>query len=178
MVVVLLLQSCIPLSIAPKIDTDKIKIGKKFKRSLPNQYVYIFEDPKNANEFYHFINAKFDLNFDLVDANVPFIVNKSEYALSFYEIEKVDRSINLLPLAIDAALTAEDGPPIFDALYTSRNGHWYLALTVIDQDLNDCLAPGYHKRDVLVRYLRALREEYLTTTDYRVANLRNQLSKP
>ena len=176
--IVLLVSSCIPLSIAPRIETDKVKIGRKFKRSLPNQYSFIFEDPKNANEFYDFINAKFDLDFDLVDANVPFMVDSIPYALSFYEVEKVDRSINLVPILIDASLNAEDNDPMMQELYTSRNGHWYIVLTVIDEELTDCLAPSYKQRDAVVRYLRALRDEYLSTSDYEIAFLRNQLVKP
>ncbi len=176
--IVLLLSSCIPLSIAPKIETDKVKIGRKFKRSLPKKYTFIFEDPKNANEFYSFINAKYDLKHDLVDSNVPFMVDSVHYAFSFYEIEKVDRSINLVPLLIDASLNANDNDPILQDLYTSRNGHWYIALTVQDEALTDCLAPSYERRDAVVRYLRALREEYLTTSDYDIAFLRNQLVKP
>jgi len=28
-------------------------VAKKFKRSLPRDYAFIFEDPKDANEFYN-----------------------------------------------------------------------------------------------------------------------------
>lgn len=71
--IVLFITSCIPLRIAPKIDTDKVKVARKFKRGLPNQYAFIFEDPKEADEFYYYINDKFDLNFDLVESNVLFL---------------------------------------------------------------------------------------------------------
>ena len=176
--ILLLLSSCIPLSIAPKIETDKVKLGRKFKRSLPEKYTFIFEDPKNANEFYDFVDAKYDLKNDLVDSNVHFEVDSIAYAFSFYEIEKVDRTINLVPLVIDASLSANDNEPIMEELYTSRNGHWYIAITVINQELMDCLSPSYVHRDAVVRYLRALREEYLTTSDYKIAFLRNQLLEP
>ncbi len=176
--VLLLLSSCIPLSIAPKIETDKVKIGRKFKRSLPEKYTFIFEDPKDANEFYDFVNAKYDLKDDLVDSNVHFEVDSIAYAFGFYEIEKVDRTINLVPLVIDASLSANDNDPIMEDLYTSRSGHWYIAMTVIDEELTDCLSPNYENRDAVVRYLRALRDEYLTTSDYEIAFLRNQLVKP
>jgi hypothetical protein len=36
------------LSYAPNIKTDKLKLAKRFKRDLPNQYGFIFENPKEA----------------------------------------------------------------------------------------------------------------------------------
>ena len=62
--------SCIPLQIAPNIDGAKIYKGKKFKKQLPKQHVYVFEDPKDANEFYTYINAKFDIDYDIGGGNV------------------------------------------------------------------------------------------------------------
>lgn len=177
LVTVFLITSCVPLSIAPKIETDKVKIAKKFKRDLPKQYAFIFEDPKEADQFYFFINEKFDLNFNNVESNVPFFVDGKEYALTFYEREKVDRTLNLVPLIIDQKLEQEDCDPIFDDLYTFRIGHWYLVLTVMDEAMTDCLSPNYNNRDAVVKYLRDLREEYLTTNDYMVAKLRNRLVK-
>jgi hypothetical protein len=57
-----LFQACIPLRIAPSIDDYKIAKGKKFKRSLSKRQMFIFEDAKEAEEFYHFVNTKFQLN--------------------------------------------------------------------------------------------------------------------
>ena len=53
--------SCIPLQIAPNIEGAKVYKGKKFKKQLPKQNVYVFEDPKDVNEFYTYINAKYDI---------------------------------------------------------------------------------------------------------------------
>ncbi len=58
----LIFSSCIPLSIAPNIEDYKIKVAKKFKRKLPKDYAFIFEDTKEANEFYNYINLKYELN--------------------------------------------------------------------------------------------------------------------
>lgn len=178
LLILFFITSCIPLRTAPKIDTDKVKIARKFKKDLPNQYAFVFEDPKEADEFYYFINAKFDLNFDLVESNVPFFVNDKEYALTFYEREKVDKTLNLLPMVLDAALNSDDDDnSIFEDSYSSRVGHWYLILTVSDDQMKDCLSPNYQHRDAVVKYLRTLKEEYLTTNDYKVANLRNKIVK-
>ena len=51
---VLFAQSCIPLKIAPNIKGEKIVNAKKFKKDLPKYQGFIFEDTKNANEFYEF----------------------------------------------------------------------------------------------------------------------------
>lgn len=66
---------------------------------------------------------------------------------------------------------------VFEDSYSSRIGHWYLILTVLNNDMEDCLSPDYQNRDAVVKYLRDLREEYLTTSDYRVSMLRNKLVK-
>jgi hypothetical protein len=66
--------SCIPLSFAPKIKTDKVKLAKRFKRDLPKQHGFIFEDPKEADEFYTFINTKYQLpgiNQAILTAFIP-----------------------------------------------------------------------------------------------------------
>ena len=43
--------SCTPLSFAPNIKTDKVKLAKRFKRDLPKQHGFIFEDPKKQMSF-------------------------------------------------------------------------------------------------------------------------------
>lgn len=47
-ILVIVVQSCIPLPIAPNIEDYKITKGKKFKRSLPKRQMFIFEDIKEA----------------------------------------------------------------------------------------------------------------------------------
>ena len=59
-----MLQSCIPLIIAPKIDTYKVSKGKKFKRGLPKRQMFSFEDSKQAGHFYNYVNTKFQLEDD------------------------------------------------------------------------------------------------------------------
>jgi len=166
-VLILLFSSCIPTRIAPNIEEDKVMIAKKFKKKLPKRNSFIFEDPKKANEFYAFINAKFKLNDTNVQWNVPFIVHTKTYYFSFYEVEKSSKTINLAPLIIDAVLDRNDIDPVLEDAYTSRIGQWYIVLTVNDRDINDCLKPGYTKRDEIVEFLRQLQKEYLTTSNYK-----------
>ncbi|MFD2564677.1 MULTISPECIES: hypothetical protein [Aquimarina] len=162
----LLFSSCIPTRIAPNIKEDKVMVAKKFKKGLPKRSSFIFEDPKNANEFYQFINYKFKLNDKDVAWNAPFIINKEEYYLSFHEVERTSSTINLAPMIIDAALEANEVNPVLENLYTSRSGKWYVVLTVNDQDFKDCLKDNYLKRDEIVTFLRQLRKEYLSTSNY------------
>lgn len=61
-IIAIFYTSCIPLRTAPNIETDKIYLGKNFKKSLGKTYYLIFEDSKDAYEFYYFINAKYHLN--------------------------------------------------------------------------------------------------------------------
>jgi hypothetical protein len=162
----LFILSCIPIRIAPSIETDKLVIAKKFKRDLPANYGFVFEDPKDADEFYKFINATYDLGFIDVENNVPLTIDDKSYLLSFYERERVTKTINLIPLAIDASRESKGKNPILEEAHTSRSGHWYLVLVVTDMEFNDCLNPNYLNHAKIIQYLRNLKEEYLTTHNY------------
>ncbi len=170
----LLFFSCIPLRIAPTIKTDKVMVAKKFKRKLPKQHAFIFEDPKDANEFYNYVNTKYELNHDNVEWNVPFVIEGETFFFSFYETEIPDKTLNFLPFLIDAKLEQEGIDPLFEDAYVSRKGNWYLAITVADNKMKDCLKPEYIKRESILKYLRDLRIEYLNTDNYFEALLRKQ----
>ncbi len=171
LIAIFLCSSCIPLRIAPDIKEDKIKLAKRFKRSLPKQYALIFKDPKDADDFYYFVNAKYHLNHEAVEDNVPFKVNDKEFSFSFYEVERVTSTVNLLPMFIDAAIS-DTSDPIFENLYSSRKGHWYIALTSRDAKMKDCLHPDYPNREKVIQYLRNLRKEYLNTHNYAEVHLK------
>lgn len=80
----------------------------------------------------------------------------------------------LIPLFIDVLLESQDCDAMFDDVHVSRIGNWYLAITVNDDALNDCLKPGYIKREAVLKYLRDLKSEYLNTDNYLEALLRKQ----
>ena len=166
--------SCIPLRIAPKIESHKVMVAKKFKRKLPKRHAFIFEDPKDANEFYNYINTKYELYHQDVEFNVPFVVNNNEYFFSFHETEIPDKTLNLLPIAVDLTLKSKEWDPMFEGLYETRKGNWYLVLTVSDDDFKDCLKPGHPDREAILEYLRKMQTEYLTTSNYLEALLRKE----
>ncbi len=158
--------SCIPLRIAPKIEGDKLMIAKKFKRKLPRQNALIFEDPKDTNEFYNYINTKYALNDQDVAWNVPFIIDNEEFFFSFYETEIPTKTINLIPIVINAELEEKGHDPLLEDAEFSRIGNWYLALTVSDSTMGDCLDPNYKSREKVLKYLQDLKTEYLNTNNY------------
>lgn len=158
--------SCIPLRIAPTIKTDKVMVAKKFKRTLSNRNAFIFEDPKNANEFYSYINTKYELNHQDVEFNVPFEINGKVFYFSFSEVEIRDKTFNLVPIAADAALQNKNMEPLFQNNYISRTGNWYILIAVNDEALNDVLHENYSERDMVINYLKAMRIEYLNTSNY------------
>jgi hypothetical protein len=162
--------SCIPLRIAPNIKDYKIKVAKKFKRKLPKNYAFIFEDPKEADEFYNFINIKYDLNYENVEHNVPFSIDSNKYFLSFYESEISTKYLNFIPFIIDACIVM-----MLDGVDSSsgeieivRTGHWYIVMTVFDSNMVDCLEPNYINRTEVINYMENLKMEYLfrTNTQY------------
>ena len=178
-VAVFLFNSCIPLRIAPDIDDYKITKGKSFKKGLPKREMFVFEDPKEADEFYDYVNIKFQLNNENVYDDVPFEINTQTYFFSFYEVEIPDKTINLFPVVLDvfvnAALGNEDVEPVFsdDENDVTRNGHWYIAIEAYSDHEKDCLKVGSLSREVVLNYLRALKKEYISTHNYNETIFKN-----
>lgn len=172
----ILFHSCIPYKIAPKIDGELIVKAKKFKKNLPNFYGFIFKDTKNADEFYKFINTKYNLKNINVDSNVPIRINNKTYYLSFFERERTTETINLIPFVIDAHRSSKGNDPILEDLYSSRNGFWYIVLTVTDTEIQDCLNPNYPQHNEIISHLKNLKKEYFSTNNYMEAYLKMKLT--
>jgi len=163
-----ILQSCIPLRIAPDIETYKVSKGKKFKRSLPKRQMFIFEDSKKAGAFYSYINTKFQLDDQDVYDDIPFEISGQQYFFSFYEIDIPDKSINLFPVLFSAALNAalsieDDGDAEPEEI---REDNYYIAIEVYNDIEKDCLTPDALSKELVLKYLSDLRSEYLTTSNY------------
>ncbi len=158
---------------APRIEGAKVYEGKKFKKQLPKHHVYVFEDPKNANEFYTYINAKFDIDYDVAGGNVPITIHGKKYYLTFYEVERSTKTVNLVPIAVDVVMESKGNDPLFDDSYTSRSGNWYIALTVTDDHFQDNLKDNDPARKVILKHLDQLRNEYLSTANYMEIYLKN-----
>lgn len=161
-----IVSSCIPLRIAPKIKDDKLVVAKKFKRKLPRQYALIFEDPKNANEFYNYINTKYQLDHKNVEWNVPFTIGEETLFISFYEVEIPTKTINLIPIFTDAVLEDKGYDPILSDYEFSRTGNWYIALMVTDSNITDCLNPKHKLHHKTLKYVKDIKTEYLNTSEY------------
>ncbi len=166
--------SCIPLKIAPDIKGAKIYNGKKFLKQLPKQNVYVFNDPKNANEFYAYINAKYKIDYDDQGGNIPIQINDNLYYLTFYEVERSTKTINLIPIVADAALENKGQDPLFEDMYTYRSGSWYIALTINDEDFKDLLSESAPSHKKIIEHLDAMRTEYLSTANYMEIYLKNK----
>ena len=78
-----ILQSCFPVAIAPDLSSGAVKKASKFNKKLPDRYSYIFTDPKDADEFYTYINTKFNLQHNYVEDNVPIVLDGDNYYISF-----------------------------------------------------------------------------------------------
>lgn len=166
--------SCIPIRIAPSIKDYKLTHGKRFKRELPKKNVFVFEDPKEANEFYNYINTKFQLDDYYVDVQVPFLIDSSTFYFSFYEVEIPTKTINLLPMVLDVALNkSADMDPMLEDAYSTRIGNWYIAMEVFSDSEEDCLSENSVSRDRVLSYLRELKNEYLATNNYNEVVFKN-----
>ena len=169
----LFMSSCIPLKIAPNIEGAKVYKGKKFKKHLPKQHVYVFKDPKNENEFYYFINAKYDIDYDIFGGNLPLEISGKEYLLSFYEVERNTKVVNLVPIVVDAVLEEKGHDPYLADTEIYRSGTWYIAVTINDNDFGDMLKEGNPEYTNIIKYLDNLRNEYLYTANYLELYLKN-----
>lgn len=176
---VLFLFSCIPLRVAPQIKDNKIVMGKRFKKGLPKKYVFVFEDTKAADQFYDYINTKFNLQDYYVDVQVPFEVEGREYYLSFYEVEITDKALNLFPLLADIAVNTVLGNEDFETYVattensTVRQGNYYIAIEVFSETEKDCLNEKYSNRPAVLTYLRGLKKEYYSTHNYNEVVFKN-----
>ena len=173
---IVFLNSCIPLRIAQSISDYNVTKGKKFKRSLSKRQMFIFEDPKEGNQFYTYINTKYDLeDIDVYD-NVPFLLNGEQYFFSFYEVEIPDKAINLFlvftSLLFNAAIGNLGDAEIADPTM-SRIGNWYLAMEVYSDLEKDCLEINSLSREAVLKYLRTLKKEYLSTYNYNEVVFKN-----
>ncbi len=160
------LTSCIPVRIAPTIENHKIMKAKKFKRHLPRETSFIFEDPKDANEFYDYINTKFELNHVDVGFNTQFQIDGNNYYLTYHEADIPNRTLNLIPLIVDLKRQSNGNEALFQDHYVSRKGNWYLVLSVYDDNLKNCLLDEHPNKTQVVAYLERMRNEYVTTHNY------------
>ncbi|PCJ97730.1 MAG: hypothetical protein COA50_04635 [Flavobacteriaceae bacterium] len=171
----LVAESCIPLRIAPNIEDYKITSGKKFKRSLSKRNMFIFKDPKEANHFYDYVNIKYQLEHENVYDDIPFKINDQQYFFAFYEVDIPDKAINLFPVlfahALNAALNSDEENDA--APEESRKDNYYLAIEVYSDIDKDCLEGNSLSREVVLKYLRALKEEYLSTHNYNEVVFKN-----
>ncbi len=163
--VVFTLTSCIPVKIAPKFKNQDYKImqAKKFKRKLHRETSFIFKDPKNDGEFYDYINNKYNLKDNYVGLNSPIIIKGETYYITYSEANKDDKTFNIIPMVIDEALNTD----ALSNVYETRKGHWYILITVYDNNLKNCLLDKHPKRKLIETYLKNLKAEYLATGNYK-----------
>lgn len=173
----LLIVSCIPLQIAPNFEGGKIFPPKKFKKQLPHNYVYAFEDPKDANEFFNYMNAKFQIVYDDDTGNIPIEIEIETYYLTFYEVERTTKTVNLIPMIIDAGLEENGYSSVLEDAQESRVGKWFIALTITDDSLKDALKPEYENHKEVLSYADNIREEYLNTVEYVEVYLKSKSTK-
>ncbi len=167
------LTACIPVKIAPNLEKGEVLTIKKFIPNLGNTNAYIFTDIKKENEFYWYINAKFHLDYDDFDGNIPVLIGKENYYLTFYEVSKETKTINLIPILIDAKRNENNRNPIMEDSYVSRTGTWYIAITLTTENTEDVLKQNHPDFKKVLNYLKGLKEEYLTTANYTEVYLKN-----
>ena len=92
-----------------------------------------------------------------------FYIDENLFFLKIFEIEKIDKTLNVVAFLIDSRREPKDKDLLFPDDHVNRAGHWDLLLSVFDDNKNDCLKPDYIYRDKILKYLTDLRLEYLNT---------------
>ncbi len=156
-----IMSSCISIQKAPKIDTYKLLVAKKFQRKLPKRYAFVFHDPKGANDFYYFIESRFKSNFDNFQWNVTVTIKGRIHNFTIYEVEKSTKTVNLIPIFADLVRHAKDKEALFRDQYSTRSGSWYFAITVTENDYTDCLKSNDAHRQEVLEFLDFLRLSYV-----------------
>ena len=175
----LFLHSCIPLRIAPIIPDYRITKGESFKKDLPKQEMFVFEDPKNANNFYNYVFTKFQLNNENVYDDVPFTIDEQQFFFSFYEVEILGKTINLFPVVLDVFTNVGLGNDEIDSIYSggdttySRIGNWYMAIETYNDFEKVCLQMNSLSWEAVLEYLRTHKKEYLSTYNYNEVVFKN-----
>lgn len=105
--------------------------------------------------------------------NVPFKITEQQYFFSFYEVEIPTKTINLIPMVIDGLLESGDIGPVLEDAHTSRIGNWYIAIEVYADFDQDCLQENSLSRESVLKYLRVLKQEYLSTYNYNEVVFKN-----
>lgn len=135
--------------------------------------MFIFKDPKPANEFYSFINTKLQLNDIDVNDDVPFKLNQKQYYFSFYEVEIPNKTLNLIPLVVDILFLSAELDPMMEEHYETRKGNWYVAIEVYSDMEQDCLAADSASKPAISEYFWMLKNEYLVSDNYNETLFKN-----
>jgi hypothetical protein len=177
-VLVIILHSCFPVSIPPNLEKGQIFKARKFKKQLPKPYSCIFADPKTQMNFTIFLSSKFPPNNEGdSETNVPIKVDGMQYFITFYETEKKSHAVNLLPTIANEVLYKNNIPVQFNESPIVRDGTWYIAIIITDEDYNDALSPSYIYHEDVLQFSRTLQNEYLSTDNYNSLLLKRKTSK-
>lgn len=161
---IFIFTACVPIKIAPKIENYKVVKATKFNKKLPKINAFIFKDSKKAGEIHQFIHAKFNAVKEL-DNYYTFNLNGLPHTITFYEIEKETKTVNLIPVLIDSKLKNKDLS--LEKIYSTRlSNNWYIAITVQNKNSSDCLLDSYPNKKEVEKYLENLKNEYLNTSNY------------
>jgi hypothetical protein len=155
-------MSCIPTRIAPTIKEDTILKGKRLNRQLKHQPYFVFENKKGELFFYEFLDAKIIPKDYPYYLNVPIKIADNNYFISFNSVEGKDQRINVGGAFLSAIFNEAVNADVFETYVIVHNNYYlYVAIKVMDEENNNCLAEDYLHREVVLKYLRDLRIAYI-----------------
>ena len=103
---------------------------------------------------------------------MPIVLKNQTFYLSFYEASIPTKHVNLGKVATDMVLAAKDYDPIFADNYGKRKDSWYIALKIEDSNFKNCLNKNHQNYNLVLKYLKRLKDEYLSTYVYEEIHFR------
>lgn len=164
----LTIVSCVTVKKAPKIETFKIEKGNDFSKELPPVPMFVFEDPKDAYDFYDYVNVKYDMRDKEVGFNVPVEITGDTLYLTYYEIERETQKVNILGRVTNEVIkkTLDSDEGLESIARDQRTGTWYIGITARDEMWSSALNESHALSESVINYLEEMRQEYLRTHNY------------
>ena len=132
------------------------------KENCQNNILLFLKTQKKQANFISILPLSTVIKIKLMKVNF-FTLMKICFFMKIFEIEKIDKTLNVVAFLIDSRREPKDKDLLFPDGHVNRTGHWDLLLSVFDDNKNDCLKPDYIYRDKILKYLTDLRLEYLNT---------------
>lgn len=137
-----------------KYVIDDYTIVPNAKEILGNKGLnaFVFENNKKIIPFQHFLFNKFKLN-SYQEKEFWITIERDKYKIILYDNDELEKYINTSDFTV-----ANQDPDVVNIGSTAD----FIAISMINSTNEDCLAEGSLYENIAVKYLKRLKDEYLS----------------